>query len=335
MVLIGTALLFLPFVARTGHSTTRLRAVEVYCPDPTHPRPTSLAEDDGRRTFPPLIYHIQSDRRYPSLRALICAETKLPEAYIDELVAFGAVYASKDARTRPRRVHATDAHAPVPGAGHYCRVHANPRRSLGAVRDVDWASRVLFVADTPGTSTATPGALLPPVVFVDKVRLLSMHLAPIYLLPIQPLFTSLSVSVDQVADCPIAAGVDNAVENMVHQVQRTLPPTSPSYSLTSLPRPHQVQRTLFPHHGIRVRPPATAAEAANEEEGSDVLHLSSRLDVCTSGVVPLTTSPALAARLNRAVAGRDVGKVRRATSPMDVPRHATDPPTLATVLLCL
>ena len=141
--------------ARLG---TRCFAVEIYCPDSSCPHPVSLrgTEDVAMKEYPPLIYHINSDRAFPSLRSLIKHETNLPVSYINELCEFGAVYlstvqavksvdeqrkvvnpkstarssssSSHQKQIKVERIHSLD--MPVE-KGTYCRVHGNPRRSLG------------------------------------------------------------------------------------------------------------------------------------------------------------------------------------------------------------
>jgi hypothetical protein len=147
---------------------------EVYCPDPTHPRPQSLSykkiydkstsESFSRfpRTYPPFIYHIRADRDYNDLLTLIHQETRIDESYIHELFDFGAIYLqSKPSKSKGPTSVATvpmdrqsDSRIPVT-QDTYCRIHVNPRRYFGGY-DVSWTDRI------------TSSLIMPHMMIVDK-----------------------------------------------------------------------------------------------------------------------------------------------------------------------
>ena len=164
MIVSFSYVMSLPWLGRrlTMRGTRRF-AVEVYCPDASYPHPISLRGiEETVKEYPPLIYHINSERTFSSLRALIKHETNLSDSYINELCEYGAVYLSTVHEEKPaekqkrsskminhmsnprsssssssdypkqtakvQRIHSLD--MPVE-KGTYCRVHGNPRRSLG------------------------------------------------------------------------------------------------------------------------------------------------------------------------------------------------------------
>jgi RNA pseudouridylate synthase len=264
---------------------TPLQSCEVYCPDPSLPRAESLfarnASTDAE--LPPLIYHIVSEKPWYSLIACISFETGLPDIYVRELIDFGAIYVGKSecinygsedslkikstqksSAPRMKRAALNMATEPV-AAGTYCRVHANPRRCLNAVSNIDWRDRFIRGAEyTRGPHSvlnSSPPAPT-PVLFVDKIP-----------------------------GVPVSPTVDNAVENMLHQIELSLRPQSQSQSQ---------------------RPSS--------------LYLCSRLDTCTSGVVPVATDARTAAVFNDAIAQRGlIEKTYRALCrgplPVGILRH--------------
>lgn len=84
-----------PAISKVRHHRDHSRrSCETYCPDSSLPRADSLTGCAPFIDYPPLIHHIWSDAAFPSLSILIASETKLPQTYVRELIAFGAVYLS-------------------------------------------------------------------------------------------------------------------------------------------------------------------------------------------------------------------------------------------------
>ena len=84
-----------PAISKVRHRRNQeIWSCETYCPDSSLPRADSLNGCAPFVDYPPLIHHIWSDISFPSLSALIASETKLPNTYVCELIAFGAVYLS-------------------------------------------------------------------------------------------------------------------------------------------------------------------------------------------------------------------------------------------------
>lgn len=117
------------------------------------------------RPYPPLIYHIKTDKEFNSIHDVIKDETKLPSPLINELIAFGAIYFALPAigvtiskpggspsrrfenMSRVIRLVISDAKGESQALpiGTYVRVHVNPRRYpiFYQYSEVDWLNRIL------------------------------------------------------------------------------------------------------------------------------------------------------------------------------------------------
>lgn len=135
-----------------------MKSCELYCPDVDPMFPTCLQETCDKK-FPPIILHIRSEKYYESLVDLIVDETALSHSFVEELVAFGAVYmATPDKKSKlstekgspgrrengmSRAVRIVKSNKPIPvPENSYCRVHPTPKRYSGAY-NVDWARRII------------------------------------------------------------------------------------------------------------------------------------------------------------------------------------------------
>ena len=167
--------------SKPGRMGQDMKSCETYCPDSSLPRAQSLNDPVPPIDYPPLIHHIQSERNFSSLKAFIVHETNLPEAYVVELISFGAVYLSvpkgklnkgeDDSKivstmsiSTAQKFAVSSRNADADGLdddiaqtmtrvsrvlkvdtpipkGSYGRVHVNPRRCRDAAQGIDWRRR--------------------------------------------------------------------------------------------------------------------------------------------------------------------------------------------------
>lgn len=170
-----------------GRPPSRIYAVECVCPDATYPYQQSLSP--VRADLPPLIMHLTADKGYADVAAFLVGESRLPRAFMAELIEFGAVYVKlAGARTKqPERLAPAMRLGLGPiDAGSYARVHVNPRRypHFYDISASGWRARVIGGHES----------LLKGIVVVDK---------PPGVIPTVPT-------------------VDNAVENVVAAVSKSV-----------------------------------------------------------------------------------------------------------------
>ena len=71
---------------------------EYYCPDPSRPIPKSLKLKNLSSlslpplAYPPVIFHIKTDKKWTNVVDMIAFETGMTISYIKELFSFGAIY---------------------------------------------------------------------------------------------------------------------------------------------------------------------------------------------------------------------------------------------------
>ena len=150
------------------------------------------------------------------------------------------------------------------------------------------------------------------------------------------------VFVDKIADCPIAAGVDNCVENMSYQIQVVLAGNagntgntntrsdgggggsgSQAQSVSGARAKAKISSKSSPSSPrlLSSSPPPSPRQPLIRAPLPEV-YLSSRLDVCTSGVVPLTTtSQVLMTRRNLTLTRRNLTLAIDTCDPTIAPYH--------------
>lgn len=160
--------------------------------------------------------------------------------------------------------------------------------TVGAVHNVDWGKQIIYKSRTDTTQISGSENALHQRDDIRDSRGKEKT-------------DGMIVFVDKIANCPIAAGVDNYVENMSYQIQLVLAgDTGNTCSNDSGGGGDcaQVQSVL----GSRARAKLLSSSSSSSPPSSSSMqskstplllpevYLSSRLDVCTSGVVPLTTT---------------------------------------------
>eukprot|EP01039_Chlorochromonas_danica_P011023 gene11024-12271_t len=217
MLLCAITLLFFKAGLQRPGRIRPFSSCQTYCPDPSHPHITSLQDDEEAAgcTLPPLIHHILCQHGGGEKASdIIQAETNLPKKLISELISFGAVYYTSQFSlpTTPKtqkqnQQHQDEEQQPVVKAVKrltydrridsqaYLRVHVNPRR-YRSCQQIEWKDRIW--------TTSSP--------------------------PIGSDF----IIVNKPAGLPCISTVDNAIENVLYQVQHYLNLSHPLYITTRL-----------------------------------------------------------------------------------------------------
>jgi 23S rRNA-/tRNA-specific pseudouridylate synthase len=250
-----------PYIQINSRKRTSLKICEVYCLDGKKLRGATLNKDSAHYVYPPLIYHIQVEKNWASLVDMIEFETGLPKSYTMELVKFGAVYLSAEGEVKRDLSRQKKSNE---GGG--------APLNLKTKRITDATIRVPI--GTYCRVHANPRRYPAAYTLVDWQHIIRFQSEDSNL-----------VFVDKIAGLPVAATVDNLIENL-------------QYQLTS---------HLF------------------GPDSTKQLYLSSRLDACTSGIMPFSKDAETSARLNKVVSGRDIGKIYkvlcRKPVPLGVLRH--------------
>ena len=257
---------------RSKNSISIRKATEVYCPDKTLPRRSSLLPhpspnlDPLKYDLPPYVYHIKCEKVYNNIEECINHETKLELSYIKELLSFGAVYISSSsssaAAKKKKKVHSDNKHSDNKQSivkvdryfnnsktkkidiGTYIRVHVNPRRHTAVYeKSINWKSLI---------------HIQEPIANKESLNLSNNTLN----------MTDLII-VDKPANVPHVPTVDNYIENLWYQVMLFLKTTNDIY-------------------------------------------ITSRLDTCTSGTTLFTKNVEAASLVNKAIRNRNVKKVYKA-----------------------
>mmetsp|Transcript_18206 Transcript_18206/g.37965 ORF Transcript_18206/g.37965 Transcript_18206/m.37965 type:complete len:172 (-) Transcript_18206:896-1411(-) len=135
---------------------TRVR-LATYCPDPSLPRPVTLALTEAETfnpspstvVYPPLIHHLAVEMQFDgSLTDFISQKTQMERSYVLELLAFGCIYVGQyqdvralSARKKPiSKIQRTVQDIMPIQPCTYIRVHVNPHRFPSALRQ-DWSCR--------------------------------------------------------------------------------------------------------------------------------------------------------------------------------------------------
>ena len=143
----------------------QVKSSEIYCPDPRLPCYHHLYPPP-EETLPPYIIHMKADREYATLVDFIVDESRLPRSYVEELIAFGAVY--QQIKTKIQRINTQSSKKKI-AKSTYCRVHVNPRRYVDFHRysDLDWRGSILH-QDEDLLVLSKPSGSIPSCSTVDN-----------------------------------------------------------------------------------------------------------------------------------------------------------------------